>query len=209
MRSFYPEGLAYRDLYRLLCGSVVPRPVAWVSTVNDDGTFNLAPFSFFTVVSVEPPLLAITMARRFRDQKKDSLRNIELHGEFVVNIASDSMAQAMSVSAKEFPYGVSEFEATGLTPVASERIAAPRVLEAPISMECRRHAIVEVGNGPHAIVMGEIVAWHFRSDVANEQGRVDFDALRPLARLAGPLYASFGPIIYEDAWELTEQIQPG
>lgn len=185
-----------------MTGAIVPRPIAWVSSIGPDGTPNLAPFSFFTCVSIEPPLLAIAMARRADGEKKDSLRNIESAGEFVVNIADDGMAREVSVSAQEFPYGRSEFDEVGLTPVPSDLVAAPRVAEAAISMECRRYDIVELGKGPHSLVIGEVVAWHFRDDVADDDGRTDFDALRPLGRLAGKAYAAFGTVLLEEAWEL-------
>src|SRR5271154_6603215 len=116
MKSYYPEDLSHGDTYRLLTGALVPRPIAWVSTVNDDGTFNLAPFSFFTAISTDPIILAIAMSRRV-DAKKDSLRNIERTGEFVVNIADDRLSHAVQTSGADLPYGESEFAAAGLTPV--------------------------------------------------------------------------------------------
>lgn len=197
MRSFYPDELSHGDTYRLLTGALVPRPIAWVSTVNDDGTFNLAPFSFFTAISSDPPILAISMSRR-ANAKKDSLRNIERTGEFVVNIADDRLSRAVQISGGDLPYGESEFAAAGLTPSPSERVAAPRVSEAPVAMECRScGSLADFGRRPYTLVMGEVVAMHFRDDIVTAAGRTDFAAFRPLGRLAGKLYARFGEVIDE------------
>lgn len=200
MRSFYPEELEHAAVYRLLTGALVPRPIAWLSTLNEDGSSNLAPFSFFTAVSSDPPILAVAISRRRNGVKKDSLLNIERTGEFVVNIADDRLSRAVQISGKDLPYGDSEFAAAGLTPGPSERVAAPRVIEAPVAMECRAcGSMSDYGRRTtYTLVMGEVVALHFRDDIVTPEGRTDFDAYRPLGRLAGKLYARFGEVVDEE-----------
>lgn len=175
------------QIYRLLSGLVVPRPIAWVSTCDERGVPNLAPFSFFTPVSVSPPMLLFAVERR-DGVKKDTLRNIEATHEYVVNIASDDMGRAVAVSALDYPFGESEFRAAGVMPAASQMVKPPRVAEAPASMECVLEQILEVGGSPHALIIGRVVAWHMVTGVTTERGRVDFDSLRPLGRLAGDEY---------------------
>lgn len=182
--------------YRLLSGLVVPRPIAWVSTVDSEGTPNLAPFSFFTCASLVPPMLVIAIEPRM-GEKKDTLRNIEETGDFVVNVASEDLVRPVVISAVDFPPGQSEFDEAGLTLAPSRLVRAPRVAEAPASMECRLERLVRVGSGPHTLVIGEIVAWQVDPNVLEPTGRVNFQALRPLGRLAGDLYVKCHDLISE------------
>ena len=181
--------------YKLIIGSILPRPIAFVSTCNAQDVPNLAPFSFFTGVAAEPPTVCFAPLRRFSDgQEKDTLQNIRVTGEFVVNVVTEAIVEQANDAAAEYPPGVSEFEKTGLTPAVSDVVAAPRVLESPISMECRLVQIVDVGaTGPGggSLVIGEVVRFHV-ADELMEEGRIDTGALRPVGRLAGAEFTTLG-----------------
>ena len=184
-----PKTLKPESTYKLLIGCVVPRPIAWVSTVGADGVNNLAPFSFFMGVCGDPPTIAFSSGPRAKDHK-DTVRNAEHTGDFVVNIVDDDRAEAMNLSSGEYPAGVDEFALTGLTAAPGVKVRAPRVLEAPVSLECRVARVVPVGNGPHSLVLGEIVYFHVREDVYDTAtGRIDIARLKPVGRLAGHQYA--------------------
>jgi flavin reductase (DIM6/NTAB) family NADH-FMN oxidoreductase RutF len=183
--------------YKLLIGSVLPRPIAWVSTVSKQGQPNLAPFSFFTVASSYPPVLCFSPALKEVEVDgklvavpKDTLRNVEETGEFVVNMVSLPLAEKMNLSSAEFAFGVSEFEKTGLTAVAAEMVRAPRLGEALISMECRLNQIVRFGTHPGAgnLVLGDVVCFHVADSIYNEAGHIDIQGLQPVGRLSGTAY---------------------
>jgi flavin reductase (DIM6/NTAB) family NADH-FMN oxidoreductase RutF len=163
-------------MYALLTASVVPRPIAWVSTRAADGTANLAPYSFFTVASVSPAVVQFTSVTR-----KDSLRNIEETGEFVVNLASAPLIERVNASSAVFPPDVDEFAAVGLTAEPSATVAPPRVAESPVAIECGLYRVVEVGNS--FVVMGEVRAVAVRPDCLAEDGLPAFAAIAPLSRL--------------------------
>lgn len=186
LRSVDLAALSPRDAYALMISAIVPRPIALTSTTDGRGSHNLAPFSYFMGVSSAPPTLAISLVNR-RGVKKDTLRNIEATGDFVVNVVTEAMAEAMNLTAADAPYGQDEFELAGLTPLAGERVAAPRVAESPVQMECRLSRVVEVGQQPTYLVLGEIVRVHLQERVLTE-GRVDPEKLRPLARLGDSDY---------------------
>ncbi|MDZ7378661.1 MAG: flavin reductase family protein [candidate division KSB1 bacterium] len=186
--QFDPQLVAPPSIYKLLIGCVVPRPIAWVSSLSDDAVPNLAPFSFFMAVCNDPPTLAFSSGRR-AGQKKDTVRNIEYTQDFVVNLVDDTLAEPMNLTSGEYPPEVDEFALTGLTAAPSVKVKAPRVAEAPINMECRVVQILPVGNGPHSLVLGEIVYFHIRDDLYNPAtGRIDMHKLHPVGRLAGNLY---------------------
>lgn len=182
---------SWNDVYKYLIGSVVPRPIAWVSTVDEQGTQNLAPFSFFTVVAANPPTICFTVMRRGSDgQKKDTLRNIEATQEFVVNIVSEPLVEQMNATATEFAPDVSEFEQTNLTPAASVVVKAPRVGEALVNLECKLTQIVEIGGnekGAGALVIGQVVQIHV-DDAIHYDGKIDTVKLQPVGRMAGAQY---------------------
>jgi flavin reductase (DIM6/NTAB) family NADH-FMN oxidoreductase RutF len=185
--------IAQPDRYKLLIGAVVPRPIAWVSSMSANGVLNLAPFSFFTVGATVPMTLLFCPqmpgAATGRG-KKDTLRNIEAVPEFVINIASESLVKEMNLSATELPYGHSEFDWAGVTPASSEMIRVPRVAESPISFECKLQQIVTISDQPGggAVVFGEVQCVHVRDDVY-DNGRILLHELQPLGRLAGAAYA--------------------
>jgi flavin reductase (DIM6/NTAB) family NADH-FMN oxidoreductase RutF len=186
--QFDPQIVAPQSIYKLLIGCVVPRPIAWVSSLSDDAIPNLAPFSFFMAVCNNPPTLAFSSGRREGNQK-DTVRNIEYTQDFVVNLVDDALAEQMNFTSGEYPPAVDEFALTGLTAAPGIKVKAPRVAEAPISMECRVVQILPVGHGPHSLVLGEIVYFHIRDDLYDPNtGRIDMHRLHPVGRLAGNLY---------------------
>jgi flavin reductase (DIM6/NTAB) family NADH-FMN oxidoreductase RutF len=179
--------------YKLLIGAIIPRPIAFVSTINSAGVGNLAPFSFFNGVCSAPPSLVFSITRKNDGTKKDTLRNIEENGQFVVNTVSESMAKPMNECSADYPYGVDEMKKVGLTPLLSTLIRPARVKESPVQMECELIQTVEIGNGgvgSATLVIGKILKMHILTD-AYESGKIKLEKIQPLARLAG---ASYGRI---------------
>ena len=187
-----PGTISPGDFYRFMISVVVPRPIAFVSTVSADGRFNVAPFSYFNAITNQPPLLGISINRR-KGVPKDTLRNIEATGEFVVNTVDESLGARMVQTSGEWPEDVDEFALSGLTPVASDLIKPPRVGESPIGMECRLDRVLELGNT--FFVVGEIVRAHVKDAVLTD-GKVDITKLRPLARLGGDGYSVVREVIH-------------
>ena len=188
---FDPRSQPTRDVYRFLISAVVPRPIAFVSTVSAAGRTNLAPFSYFNAISSEPPLVTIAISDR-GDDPKDTLRNIRETNEFVVNVVSEPLLDAMVHTAGEWPRSTSEFGASGLTPAASERVRPPYVAESPLQLECVLHREIPLGNS--ILVVGEVILGRVRDDVMVD-GRVDPAKLAPIGRLGGELYAALGPVL--------------
>jgi flavin reductase (DIM6/NTAB) family NADH-FMN oxidoreductase RutF len=186
-----PRTLPTRDVYRFLIAAVVPRPIAFVSTVSAGGQVNLAPFSYFNAISSEPPLVTIAISDR-ADDPKDTLRNIRETREFVVNVVSEPLLDAMVHTAGEWPRATSEFGPSGLTPAPSERVRPPYVAESPLQLECVLHRDIPLGNS--ILVVGEVVLARVRDDVMVD-GRIDPEKLKPVGRLGGELYAPLGPIL--------------
>ena len=182
-----PADLDPRSCYKLLIGSVVPRPIAWTSTVSREGIHNLAPFSFFTVASRQPPMLCISVGpppetKGGERPAKDTLSNIEETGEFVINIVSLPLSNTMYESSKNHPPEADEFEKAGLTSTPCEVVKAPRVEEAGVSMECLLDRILPIGSDH--LVIGRMVRFHVKDELY-EAGLIDVARLDPLGRLAG------------------------
>lgn len=180
-----------KNIYKLMIGSIVPRPIAFVSTISRDGIFNLAPFSFFNGVCANPPIICFSPVVRASDGlKKDTLRNIQDLGEFVVNIVSEDFASQMNMCSAEFPPDVSEFEISGLIPVPSDLVKPPRVEESRIQMECRLFQIVEISDQPlgASLVLGRVLRFHINDELFDDF-RIDPDKLRAIGRMGGPTYA--------------------
>ncbi|MCK4560956.1 MAG: flavin reductase family protein [Calditrichia bacterium] len=190
-----PEDLSIKDNYKLIIGSILPRPIALVSTLSDDGVPNLAPFSFFTGLTSKPPTIGFAPALKGKEaNKKDTLSNIESSGEFVVNIVTEDISEQMNKTAFEFPPDVDEFEIAGFTAIDSEIVKPPRVKESPINLECKLYQVVYIGDGTAgsgAFVIGEIVAYHIDDALYND-GRIDTALLKPVGRLAGQDYTTLG-----------------
>lgn len=180
-------------MYKLLTGIVVPRPIAWVTTLSRGGVVNLAPFSAFTFVSTKPPMVGINVGRK-AGVMKDTGNNIHATGEFVVNIPDETMIEPVHLSAVEHPPEVSEAELLGLAVAPSTHIRTPRLADAPISMECRFHRAIAFGDTGSEFMVGEIVAFHIRDGLC-VNGKIDSAKLRPICRLGGPNYAVLGEII--------------
>lgn len=178
------------NIYKLLIGSVLPRPIAFVSSVSPEGVLNLAPFSFFTVASAHPPVVCFTPMVNGQGRPKDTLVNIRATGEFVVHTVSEEFAERMNETAAEVPPDVDEFALAGLTAVASDCVRPPRVKEAHVAMECRLLQVVDVGSGPlsGSLVLGEVLRFHV-DDAYIDDFRIDADLLRPIGRMAGNAYA--------------------
>ncbi|MDH5600896.1 MAG: flavin reductase family protein [Gammaproteobacteria bacterium] len=179
-----PSELDTNAVYKLLTGAVVPRPIAWVSTQNHEGLLNLAPYSFFNVASRQPPMLSISIGPRTGGENyaKDTLSNIRESQEFVVNMVSLALANAMHESAVNYPPAVSEFERAGVTPAASDLISTPRVAESLISMECTLEHLLKLGTD--YLVIGRMQRYHVKDELF-ENGRIDQHQLDPLGRMAG------------------------
>jgi flavin reductase (DIM6/NTAB) family NADH-FMN oxidoreductase RutF len=187
---FNTSDLEPRDRYKLMISTVLPRPIAWVSTMDGQGNLNVAPFSYFTAVCSNPmTLLFCTGIRATRGDKKDTLRNIEQVPEFVINITNQETAEAMNLTATVLPPEQSEFEWAGLTPGPSQIISVPRVAEAPVSFECRLQRIVMVNDQPDggAVVFGEVQCIHVRDELYQD-GAISLEALKPIGRLGGAGY---------------------
>ena len=185
--DFDPARMAARDFYRLLNSVVVPRPIAWVSTLSADGVDNLAPHSFFTVACVRPPVVQFTSVGR-----KDSLRNVEATREFVVNLAPEPLFEQVNATGTDFPHGVSEFDAVGLAREASLKVAPPRVADSPVCLECRLHATTSLGDS--TVVFGRVVHAAVRADVLDGD-HPEVERLRPLARLGRNQWSTLGRVL--------------
>jgi flavin reductase (DIM6/NTAB) family NADH-FMN oxidoreductase RutF len=182
-----------RQVYRTLVGSVVPRPIGWASTLSSSGRTNLAPFSFFTVVCVVPPMISLTIARNPNGTEKHTLKNVRETGEFCFNVVTEAVWREMVDSANGFPAADSEFDKTGLTPIPSVKVKPPRVKEVPIHFECKLHQVIELGPNRHPLVIGEVVLMHVdRACMTN--GYIDMGKLRPIGRLNGFFYSTIGEI---------------
>lgn len=179
--------------YRLLNGSVVPRPIAWVTSGVAPAPLNLAPFSAFTWVSAFPAMLGITVGRRGAGQK-DTLRNIERDGEYVVNIADDRLLGDLHASSEWLPADASEVEAIGLATAPSTAIQVPRLAAVPIAMECVYDRTIRFTPTSGDFVVGRVVGWHVADDVLVDGGRIDVERLRPIGRLGGPRYTDLGTV---------------
>jgi len=193
------EDTAGRDRYKLLSGLIVPRPIGWIGTRRSNGTFNLAPFSFFNVVSTSPPTVLFSGSSH-SDRPKDSITLAEESGEFTVNIVSEAVASAMSVTAGSFGPDDDEFSIAGLTAVAGTVVAAPMVAESPANLECRVTKVLDVGEGLTRIVVGRVVALHVE-DAVLDGTRIDARSLRAVGRMSGNTY-----ITTENIFELQRPV---
>lgn len=171
--------------YPILASLITPRPIAWVSTQNEDGGLNVAPFSFFNLLGANPPILGVCPGDRADGQPKDTARNIRRTREFVVNLVDEATAEAMNRTAATLPYGAEELADTGLTGAPSSVIQTPRIAQAPVSLECKEWGTLQIGE--NRLVIGLILRAHVRDDLFDVQtGRVRTENFHPIGRMASP-----------------------
>ena len=184
-----PKDHDYPNIYKLMIGCIVPRPIAFVSTISKDGIRNLAPFSFFNGVCSNPPIVLFSTVIKKDGSHKDTLNNIEATREFVVNIVSEDLAERMNITSAEFPPGVDEFIKSGLTPIPSDLVKPTRVKESRINMECKLVTMIRFGEGPGggSTIFGEVLRFHI-ADELFENFRINPDKLRAIGRMGGPTY---------------------
>ena len=180
--------------YRLLVGCVAPRPIAWITTLNGDGSVNCAPFSSYNYVCTTPPMLAINITER-ADRLKDTARNMRERGQFVVNVATEANMEVMHRCGADYAPDESEAAILGLDLLPSRRVAPPRIAISPVQMECRLDQFIKLGTGTNTLYIGEVLAFHLSEEVYDGQ-RVDTAKMRPLSRLGGPFYAGLGEIFH-------------
>lgn len=191
MRTIIPGEVPVKDFHQFLLGSVAPRPIAFVSTINADGVANLAPYSFFNAFSSNPPILVFSSNRRVVDNTtKDTLRNVQNNHECVINVVNYEIVRQMSVSSIEFPSDTSEFEKTGLTPIPSEVVQPFRVKESPVQMECKVKEIITLGDqgGAGHLVICDVVRFHISESVIDEKNRIDPHKIDLMGRLGRAYY---------------------
>jgi len=182
-------GLTPRERYKLLIGTVVPRPIAWVTTVDARGVVNAAPYSFFNCLSHDPPIVALGVENWADMRMKDTTANIRATGEFTVNIVSDALAEAMNLTAVPFPPEIDEVAAAGLTTAPGVTVAAPRIAEAAVAIECRKYMVLSIGRA-REIVLGEVTGMQIRSSIVDPHTfHVDAAGLDAIGRLGGHGYA--------------------
>jgi flavin reductase (DIM6/NTAB) family NADH-FMN oxidoreductase RutF len=194
MRVLDPAQMAANDIYKLMIGTIVPRPIAFVSSLDAAGQRNLAPFSYFTACSSNPPVVCFcTTVREGSQPYKDTLRNVEATGEFVVNIVSEEFAAQMNICSADVPAEVDEFALSGLTPLASDLVKPPRVAESKVQMECRLRQIVRVSEKPGGgiLVLGEVLRFHILESLFDDPKggyKIDPERLHAIGRMGGPTY---------------------
>ncbi|MFB1082775.1 flavin reductase family protein [Jeotgalibacillus sp. JSM ZJ347] len=194
MLSINPENQSERDNYKLLTGGIIPRPIAFVTTESETGVLNAAPFSYFNIVSADPPMISVSIQRKEGEQK-DTARNAEFKKEFVVHIVDESNVEKVNQTSANLPADESEVELAGLTPVESEMVSVPGLKESRFRMECVLEQNVQLGGNdgkPAAdLLIGRIVRFHI-DEAIYEKGRIHADELKAVSRLAGSHYAKLG-----------------
>ena len=198
-----PGEIKTADLHGYLLGSVAPRPICFASTIDEDGTPNLSPFSFFNVFGSKPPILIFSPARRVRDNTtKHTLQNVQLNKEVVINIVNYAIVQQTNLASCEYPQGVNEFEKAGFTAIASDMVKPFRVKESPVQLECKVLQVIETGHegGAGNLVICEMVCMHVDDNILNEQGKIDPHKIDLVARMGGDYYCrASGSAVFEVA----------
>jgi len=188
------EGMSTEEAYRLIVGCVTPRPVAWITTQDESGRVNAAPFSSYNYVAHSPPMLAVNIGSR-KGELKDTARNIVETREFVVNVATEATLELMHASGADYPPQIGEPQTLGIELAPSTVVRPPRIPATPIQMECRLEHVLPLGRGLNTLYIGEVVAFHLSEAIFNGR-HIDAVAMRPIARLGGPYYAGLGEIFH-------------
>ncbi len=186
-----PKDISVHKMHGYLLGAVIPRPIAFASTIDKEGHVNLSPFSFFNCFSANPPILVFSPSRRGRDNTtKHTFENVRSVPEVVINLVNYNMVQQTSLTSCEYPKNVNEFVKAGLTEVASILIRPPRVKESPVSMECKVNQVIELGQngGAGNLVICEVLLMHIKDEILDEQGRIDPRKMDTVARMGGDYY---------------------
>ncbi|HUI13542.1 MAG TPA: flavin reductase family protein [Xanthobacteraceae bacterium] len=185
--EFDPAQLSEPQQYKLMTGTIVPRPIALVTTLGKSGP-NAAPFSLFNIVATDPPTLFFSSGNQDDGSEKDTIQNLRHSPEFIVHIVNHEMADRMNICSTNFPPEINELEKAGFTTAPARKVSPPRIVESPACFECRMIRIIDIGSRHH-FVLGEVVWFHYRDDVVDERLRVNFQKLNPVGRLSGPMYA--------------------
>ena len=194
--QFDPENLDETAIYKLLTGSIIPRPIGWISSISDEGINNLAPFSYFNMVGSDPAHIMFS-TQRSNTINKDILNNVLSNNQFVVNMVTEDLVQQMNKTAETIPSNESEFELANLTPIASIKIKPMRVKESKISFECEmvHHYFLENHkNGGACIIIGRIVMMHYDESILLENYKINMETYKPVSRLAGSNYSKIGEV---------------
>jgi flavin reductase (DIM6/NTAB) family NADH-FMN oxidoreductase RutF len=188
------SNLVRQEKYKLLIGAVVPRPIAWVTSLSAAGVVNAAPFSYFNVACIDPMMISVAVARKPGSVMKDTARNIQETGEFVVNMADIHNVDQMNQTSADYPADISEVEELGLAPVPSVAVKVPRLSESRIHFECRLHQIVTLGEPAASdLIIGQVVHVHVDDELYFD-GKIDIAKLQPVSRVAGLTYATIGEL---------------
>ncbi|MBG9443824.1 flavin reductase family protein [Cytobacillus firmus] len=201
-----PQSLEWKDAYKLMVGSILPRPIAFVTTMDTDGNVNAAPFSFFTAICADPMLICFSPMRKGTDgSKKDTLANIEATKEFVINIVSEDFTEKMNICAADYPAGTDELDAAGLEKEKSASVKPPRVKESKVHLECSLYQVLHFGEQPGSgsLVIGKVEHVHVAEELY-ENGRINSEKLKPVGRMAGHFYTR--PMT--DVFELIRKTDP-
>lgn len=193
---FNPDDLEYSAVYKLLTGSVIPRPIGWISTIDENGINNLAPFSYFNAVGEDPPHVMFSTVRS-NNTNKDTLNNILANGQFVVNMVTEDLVEQMNMTSQVVDAEIDEFQLAGLTPITSVKIKPMRVAESKITFECEmvHHYFLENHkNGGACVIIGRIVMMHFDDSVLLDNYKINLENYKPVSRLAGSNYSKIGEI---------------
>ncbi len=198
MKSFSPADLSERDNYKFLIGGIIPRPIAFVTTESNENVLNGAPFSYFNIVTANPPMISVSVQRQ-NGKQKDTARNAIEKKEFVVHIVDESNVEAINKTAAALPPTESEVEVAGLTPVESVMVSVPGVKESKIRMECILEQAIPLGKDSEAcdLLIGKVVYFHIEDEIY-ENGRIDANGLKAVSRLAGNDYAKVGEMFTID-----------
>jgi flavin reductase (DIM6/NTAB) family NADH-FMN oxidoreductase RutF len=194
--QFDPNEMDQKSIYKILTGTIIPRPIGWISSISEDGILNLAPFSYFNAVGDDPPHVMFS-ASRANNAIKDTLKNVLETKQFVVNMVTEDLVEQMNMTAHPIPSHESEFELAGLTPEPSSKVKPPRIKESPIAMECElvHHYTLEDNKfGGSTIIIGRVVFFHIDETIMMDDFKINLDTYKPVARLAGAHYSKLGEL---------------